>query len=123
MTGAAPSVWHDVAAYEALAEGGLAPFEVEGTSLVLYRIGAEVYATQAVCTHGSADLADGELDGCEVICPFHAGRFDVTTGAAVSLPCTEALTVYPVQVVRGRVQVSVPDVFGSAATTEARHAR
>ncbi|MEK6397106.1 MAG: Rieske 2Fe-2S domain-containing protein [Terriglobus sp.] len=34
------------------------------------------------CPHQGAPLSAGELDGCMVVCPYHAWRFDVTTGKA-----------------------------------------
>ena len=54
----------------------------------------EFYVTDDTCTHGDASLADGEIDGCEVECPFHAGTFDVTTGEPCSAPCSVRLKTY-----------------------------
>ncbi|MDM1757362.1 MULTISPECIES: non-heme iron oxygenase ferredoxin subunit [unclassified Acinetobacter] len=55
----------------------------------------EFYVTDDTCTHGDASLADGEIDGCEVECPFHAGAFDIKTGEPCGAPCTIALKTYP----------------------------
>lgn len=52
------------------------------------------FVTDDTCTHGDASLADGELDGCEVECPFHAGAFDIITGEACGAPCSIALKTY-----------------------------
>lgn len=54
----------------------------------------EFYVTDDTCTHGDASLADGEIDGCEVECPFHAGAFDIKTGEPCGVPCTIPLKTY-----------------------------
>lgn len=66
--------------------------------LALVRIGDAFYLTDDTCTHGAASLADGQLDGAEIECPFHGGRFDVRTGEARRFPCTEPLRTYAVRV-------------------------
>ncbi len=66
--------------------------------LALVHIGDAFYLMDDTCTHGAALLADGELDGAEIECPFHGGRFDVRTGEARRFPCTEPLQTYAVRV-------------------------
>ena len=39
------------------------------------------------------------------MCQCHGSRFDITTGAVISGPATDALTVYEVQEVEGSLQV------------------
>ena len=39
------------------------------------------------------------------MCQCHGSRFDITTGAAVAGPATEALTAYEVQEVDGTIHV------------------
>jgi nitrite reductase/ring-hydroxylating ferredoxin subunit len=63
----------------------------------------EFYVTDDTCTHGDASLADGEIDGCEVECPFHAGAFDIKTGEACGAPCTIDLKTYTSMVKDGKV--------------------
>lgn len=43
------------------------------------------------CPHMSAPLSLGELDGCVVACPLHAGRFDLSTGDPERMPTTGGL--------------------------------
>lgn len=72
---------------------------VEGRPpLAVVCLEGEYFVMDDTCTHGDASMADGEIVGCEIECPFHAGRFDIRTGAATVYPCTKALTVYPVKV-------------------------
>jgi nitrite reductase/ring-hydroxylating ferredoxin subunit len=48
-------------------------------------------------------LADGTVDGEEVECPFHQGRFHIPTGQPTAPPCTEKLRVWPARVIDGRI--------------------
>ncbi|WP_283234617.1 Rieske 2Fe-2S domain-containing protein [Acinetobacter sp. SFB] len=48
-------------------------------------------------------LADGEIDGCEVECPFHAGAFDIKTGEPCGAPCSIPLKTYQSIVRNGQV--------------------
>ena len=61
-------------------EGELFAVELGEASLLLARVGGELHAFDAICTHGNGYLEDGGLEGCEVICPLHMGAFDVRDG-------------------------------------------
>ncbi|WOE32504.1 MULTISPECIES: non-heme iron oxygenase ferredoxin subunit [unclassified Acinetobacter] len=63
----------------------------------------EFYVTDDTCTHGDVSLADGEVDGCEVECPFHAGAFDIKTGEPCGAPCSIPLKTYTSFVRDGQV--------------------
>lgn len=84
--------------------------EVPGRAPVaVFLVGDRLYATDDTCTHGDASLCDGFLDGEEVECPFHSGRFNVTTGAATQFPATDPLRTYPVLVQGDVVYVDVAE--------------
>lgn len=59
------------------------------------------------CSHGQASLADGFVEGDEVECPWHAGRFCVRDGRATAPPATEAIRAYATRVVDGQVCIKV----------------
>jgi len=40
----------------------------------------ELVAFDNRCPHQAAPLAAGLMDGCQVVCPYHAWRWDVSTG-------------------------------------------
>ncbi len=75
------------------------------TEVALCLVGEAVYATANVCTHAFAKLSDGELDGHEIICPLHGGRFDVRTGEASAPPCVDPIAVFSTKVEDGEVLV------------------
>ena len=89
-----------------LAQGGTKVVDGE-TRVALFRIGDDVYAIGDRCSHAEASLAEGELFGTEVECPRHGSEFDVTTGKPGSLPATQPVGTYPVDVVDGEVFVTV----------------
>ncbi len=78
--------------------GEMTTVEVGGAEIVVANVNGEFVAFQAECTHRGGPLGEGLLEGGIVECPFHAGRFDVRTGAVVSPPPTEPIKTYPVQV-------------------------
>jgi p-cumate 2,3-dioxygenase ferredoxin subunit len=82
----------------------------DGHKLALYRVDGAVYATDDTCTHGAASLSeDGALDGCQVECSWHNGRFDVRSGQACAMPCDAPLKTWPLQIVDGQVCVVMSD--------------
>ncbi len=97
------SNWIDVAAEADLFEGAGIPVAPQGHDIALYLQEGQVFATNNLCTHGNARLCDGFLEGFEIECPFHQGRFDIRTGEATAAPCTEAVKRWPVKVEGGRV--------------------
>ena len=71
-------------------------FEVGDLRLAVYNIGGAFYVTDDECTHASASLADGILDGDVIECSLHFGAFNVRTGEVVQPPCSLALRTYKV---------------------------
>ncbi|MEN9382866.1 MAG: hypothetical protein RL323_9, partial [Pseudomonadota bacterium] len=78
---------------------------VAGKDIALYEVDGDVYATDNACTHGKARMSDGFLEGREIECPLHQGRFDVCTGKAMCAPLTEDIRTYPVRIENMRVML------------------
>lgn len=71
--------------------------------VAVYNVGGEFFATDDTCTHGTASLAEGYVEGHEIICPFHSGAFDIRTGQPTASPCAKALATHAVSVDQGVV--------------------
>jgi 3-phenylpropionate/trans-cinnamate dioxygenase ferredoxin component len=99
------SDWINVAAQTALADGEHIVVDVDGTDVAVFKIDGQFYAIEDICTHDGAELASGELDGDEIICPRHGARFCVKTGAAKSPPAYEDIACFPVRIEKDQVQV------------------
>lgn len=98
--------FHDVAPAEVVPDGDVVAAQADGHAIGLVRLGEEVFAIDAQCTHGTADLCGGfvEPDG-SIECPLHQGRFDVRTGRVLCAPLTRDLPVHEVRLQGGRVWV------------------
>jgi 3-phenylpropionate/trans-cinnamate dioxygenase ferredoxin subunit len=66
--------------------------------VALYNCDGTFYATDDNCSHAEASLSEGFLQGCEIECPLHGGRFDVRTGKATWSPAFVPVATYAVQV-------------------------
>jgi nitrite reductase/ring-hydroxylating ferredoxin subunit len=81
--------------------------EADGRTLAVFNVDGTLYALDNACPHRGGPLGDGDLDGRLVACPWHAWRWDVTSGAnannpAVRVPC------FPVTVEAGEIFVDLP---------------
>ncbi|NVM92034.1 naphthalene 1,2-dioxygenase system ferredoxin subunit [Variovorax sp. SG517] len=99
--------WTDAAALDDVPADDVIGVSVAGREVALYSVEGSVYATDNICTHGHARLCEGFLEGHEIECPLHQGRFDVRTGAPACAPVTEAIRSYPVKIEGGRVFLSL----------------
>jgi 3-phenylpropionate/trans-cinnamate dioxygenase ferredoxin component len=86
-------------------------FEHAGRQIVIYNVGGQLYATDDICSHAYAELHEGYLDtdDCTIECPLHGSRFDLRSGAVLSLPAYEPIAVYPVRAEGEDVLVELGD--------------
>jgi 3-phenylpropionate/trans-cinnamate dioxygenase ferredoxin subunit len=99
------SDWINVIDQNALAEGEHIVVDVDGTDVAVFKIEGQFYAIEDVCTHDGAEIASGELEGYEIICPRHGARFCVKTGAVTAPPAYEDIDTFPIRIENGTVQV------------------
>ena len=86
-------------------EGKLKRVKVAGEDVVVANIAGKIYAMTATCTHRGGPLDEGELDGTTVICPWHGGHFDITTGKVVSPPPMKDEFSFEVQIQASTVRL------------------
>lgn len=89
-----------------LAPGQCVEVTVGETPVALYNVNGIFYATSNVCLHRGGPLGQGMLEGKEVMCPWHAWSWDVTTGENVANGSLKIPT-YEVKVEEGQVLVKV----------------
>lgn len=99
--------WTDIASVEAVPEDDVIGIDVADKSLALYQVEGTIYATDNLCTHGNARLCDGFLEGYEIECPLHQGKFDIRNGKAMCAPLTQDVRTYPVKIEGNRVFVNL----------------
>jgi naphthalene 1,2-dioxygenase system ferredoxin subunit len=101
------AAWTPVASLADFAASDAIAVVAAGKEIAIYLVDGAVFATANRCTHGDARLCDGWVEGHEIECPLHQGRFDVRSGAATGAPAEVALTVYPVRLAGDRVELQL----------------
>ena len=92
-----------------LPPGGMRLVEWEDLEIGIFNCGGEVYAIEDRCSHDDGPLVEGELDQetCTVECPRHGSRFDLKTGAPLSLPAYRPVETFPVVIDDGTIKLKV----------------
>lgn len=98
------SEWTKVARIEDLPPGGRRVADVDGVSVVLFNLAGDYFAIEDACTHDGGELASGELEGDEIICPRHGARFNLRSGA-VTAPAYSPVPAMKVRLNDGWVEV------------------
>jgi 3-phenylpropionate/trans-cinnamate dioxygenase ferredoxin component len=104
MTGS----WIEACAADDIAIEDVIRFDHDGRTFAIYRSPVDrYYATDGLCTHERAHLANGLVLDNIIECPKHNGRFDYRTGEAKRAPACIALRTYPVKVEGGKVLIDI----------------
>lgn len=96
-----------VASVSDLPEGSLLGVRMKsGEEVCLFNYRGTIGAVHNVCTHAEFPMSDGTLtsDGC-LECVWHGARYSCRTGEVQRGPAVDALPVYEVRVVDGKIQV------------------
>jgi 3-phenylpropionate/trans-cinnamate dioxygenase ferredoxin subunit len=81
---------------------------LNGTRVVLARVGDQVYALGDSCTHSGGPLSEGRLTGTRLACPYHGWMFDVRTGHCLLPSRGAAVPRYPARVSGDQILVELP---------------
>jgi nitrite reductase/ring-hydroxylating ferredoxin subunit len=101
------SNWVTVARRADLPAGQVKGVKVGKQEIALYNLDGEFYATDGVCSHAYANLADGFVERGQIVCPLHAGCFDIKTGKALEPPAEEDIKIFPVRLDGDAIQVAI----------------
>jgi len=99
----------------ALPPGTMREVDLDGTAVLLVRLGPEVHAVAGICTHEGGILADGSLAGARIKCPVHGAVFDARDGSVLADPddveppegVARPLQRYSTRVLDGMVEVDL----------------
>ena len=78
-----------------------------GRTLAVFNADGAYYVVDNSCPHRGGPLGEGELDGTVVLCPWHAWRWDVSTGANANNPAIR-VACFPVTVERDVIFAELP---------------
>ena len=81
--------------------------EADGRALALFNVEGAFHCLDNVCPHRGGPLGEGDLEGRLVSCPWHAWRWDVTTGAHANNPAVR-VPRFPVTVEHDGIFVELP---------------
>ena len=111
--------WVDVCPLDELAAGEARTVFLDGKMIGVFNVGGDLYAVNNRCTHARGPLSDGMVDAaeCSVTCPWHYGKFDLRTGAAIDGVVRKAVETYAVEVRDGVVWVGRTGVGESDSRT------
>lgn len=60
------------------------------------------------CTHEECPLSEGDVEEDRIVCYCHGSEFDLRTGEVLVGPAEDPLSIYPVRVEGGELQVELP---------------
>jgi metal-sulfur cluster biosynthetic enzyme/nitrite reductase/ring-hydroxylating ferredoxin subunit len=83
--------------------------EVDGEMVAVFHVGGSFYCIDDVCTHDGGPLAEGDLVSHTIACPRHGAKFDIRTGAALSMPAVRPTRAHDVKLEAGGVFVRLRD--------------
>ena len=87
--------------------GAAKAVQIRGTDVALFNVGGAYYAIGNTCTHVGSPLAEGQMAGEEVACPWHGARFKIPTGEVLGPPARTGVAKYSVRVQGDDIEVEM----------------
>ena len=109
MTDLAAGTFRTIGPADAIPDDFVVPYYLDDRKvrISVARVDDRLYAFDDLCTCAdeACSLSGGLFTQTTLMCQCHGSRFDVTTGAVINGPATEAFRVYEVQEVNGSLQL------------------
>ncbi len=102
--------WLKLSELAAMAEGQLLEFVIEDEELIAYREGEHVFVYRDRCSHADVPLSLGHVEDGAIVCWKHGARFDLRTGAALTMPATAPIDRCEAKVEAGIVYVDIDSI-------------
>ncbi len=67
-------------------DGKIHKVSAGGREVAIVMLDGKYLAFDDTCTHAGASLSEGKIDGCRVVCGWHAAEFDCKTGKLEKFP-------------------------------------
>lgn len=85
--------------------------EVDDRLIVVIHAAGHFYALDDVCTHDGGPLSEGPVDSLAktIACPRHGAKFDIRSGAALTMPATKPTTAHQVKVEGDQIFIRLKD--------------
>ncbi|KIK62519.1 hypothetical protein GYMLUDRAFT_41980 [Collybiopsis luxurians FD-317 M1] len=94
-----------------LKDGQMKEVDFEQGKVLVARLGDNVHATSAFCTHYGAPLAKGVLTAdARVVCPWHGACFNLCSGDIEDAPAPSPIHSFKAHIANGKIHVTAnPD--------------
>ena len=81
--------------------------EIGGNKIALFNVDGTFYAIDNICAHRGGPLAEGEIEGDVVTCPWHRATYNIRTGEALGPPAPTGVASYKVRVQGPDIEIEV----------------
>ena len=99
--------WITVCSTDSLGQGEMFSFDHNEKKLLLTNINGKLFATDRICTHAEADLANGILTENGLTCPLHLSVFNMDDGKPQNLPAENPLQTYRIKIEDNDILIEV----------------
>jgi nitrite reductase (NADH) small subunit len=82
--------------------------EINGTPYAIVNCAGEFRAFEGICPHAGGPLGQGNIDGGNLVCPWHAWEYDCLTGIN-TFDDSCILASFPIKVEGDEILIDVPD--------------
>ena len=107
-----------IADLSGLPPGTCRSVELRDAGVALFNVEGDIFALDNTCPHAGGPLGEGTLEGPIVTCPWHGWKFNVCTGQWLKTPNPRWMVPkYPVRVVDGAIQITLPTSVSNQAKT------
>lgn len=89
--------WHSVCPLAETVDGDKIAKQCRGHSLLLIRMGSDIFCYEDRCPHAGAPLIDGKISPGRLTCRHHQWQFDLRTGKSLR-PVGHQMKSYPVKI-------------------------
>lgn len=103
-------VFKTVARVDDVSAGTMKAFDVDGVRILVANVEGEIYAVRTMCPGSMAPLDLGSFSPPILVCPWHNEAYDIRTGKRVDGEDSPRLTVLPIALADGSIQVAVNTV-------------
>lgn len=97
--------WDDAGMFDDLPSGTMRGMRVRGSAILLCNLDGELFGWEDACPDTPLALSTGQLDGEEIVCPWHGCRFHARTGERLVHRGT-SLVPYPVEIASDVIRVA-----------------
>ena len=99
--------WIKVCSIDSLGQGEMFSLDHNEKKLLLTNMNGKILATDRICTHAEADLANGILTENGLTCPLHLSVFNMDDGTPQNPPAENPLQTYRTKIEDNNILIEV----------------